>query len=64
VTLRVPRLRERTRTVCDRLVDVVAELDEERALAERADPWTVQDRNGATFTLALPNASRIAVNPG
>src|SRR5437764_6623547 len=60
VTQRVPRIGQRTRAVCDRFIDVVAELHEERALAERADPWIVQDRNGATFTLALANASRIA----
>jgi hypothetical protein len=38
VSHRVPRVRERTRTVGDRLIDVVADLDEQRAVAEGADP--------------------------
>ena len=60
VTERVPRIRERAGAIRDRLIDVVAELDEERPVAERADPWFAQDRNDATFTLALPSASRTA----
>jgi hypothetical protein len=60
VTERIPAVRERAGAIRDRLIDVVAELDEERAVAESADPWFAQDRNGATFTLALPRASRTA----
>src|SRR5438552_2479900 len=41
-------------------IDSVAELDEERAVAEGADARVAQDRNGVTFTLALANASRTA----
>lgn len=60
MTLRVPRIRERTGTRGNRVIDLVAELDKERAVAEGTDPWIAQARNGATFTLALPSASRTA----
>jgi len=36
VTEGIPRVRERAATVRDRLIDLVAELDEERAVAERS----------------------------
>jgi hypothetical protein len=36
VTEGIPRVRERPTTVRDRLIDLVAELDEERAVAERS----------------------------
>ena len=57
---RVPRIREDASAIRDRLVDVVAELDEERAVTEGADPWIAQDLNGETFTFAVPSASRTA----
>ena len=57
---RVPRIRERTSAPRDRVIDVITELDEERAVAEGTDAWIAQARNGATFTLALPSASRTA----
>jgi hypothetical protein len=60
MTLRVPRVGERASTGRERLIDPIAEIDEERAVAEGADPDVAQDRNGATFTLAFARASRTA----
>src|SRR5207237_6874530 len=56
----VPGVGERASAGRERVVDPVAELDEERAVAKRAYARIAQDRNGATFTLALANASRTA----
>jgi hypothetical protein len=60
MTLRIPRVGERTNAGRERFIDPIAEVDKKRALAERADPDVAQDRNAATFTLALANASRTA----
>jgi len=38
VSHRVPRVRERASTSRDRIIDLVAELDEQRRVAEGADP--------------------------
>ena len=38
MTLRVPRVRKPARTGRDGLIDLVAELDEQRAVAEWTDP--------------------------
>ena len=46
MTERVPRIRERAGTSRNRLIDLVAELDEERAVSERTYPWIAQARNG------------------
>ena len=60
LTKRVPGVRERARASRKCVVDPVAELDEERAVAERTDLRVAQDLNGATFTLAFARASRTA----
>src|SRR5207302_1425907 len=63
LTRGVPCVGERASADRERVVDPVAELDEERAVAKRAYARIAQDRNGATFT-SRPLASWTIADPG